>query len=594
MKRFYMGLIPLVFSIVAAWPSLNFEFSGDDFILIVHNEDVKSVDHVLTLFKKDFFSRKIVDLPVEGSIGYYRPITKISFLFDWLLFKRNAKGFHLTNILLHAVVALMLFKLLLSFGLSQNVALLGSLLFCVYPSHAQAVGLINARSDLLCALGYVLAMIALWYGSTWGVVLASFLAIFSKETGVGVVLLIAGMGFLKYRSLKLILRNTLPILMVLMIYFFLRQNALDDSVQNQQPFSWYRFLYSTNIIGSHMYALSNMSIDWIYPLLFKNTLFFFVITFMTVPVLLYLIVVNLKNKNLKSIFYLLVFCGFLPFFLSHRIHVPNMGLYTPIHLRWSYIPALGVCALVGIMMVRAFDVLRWKVSWLWLAAPIFLLMYWQNLMPYKNDHTMLIQEYEQYMMVQYEDLPLPLRAKRLGLQAIELAKQKRYDEAHDMLLEALKMDSGNPFHMSNLGLMCYEQKKYACSIEWMKKSLTPIQKNLNTFVVDDHHLRDRPYRYFILAKSYLFTNHVKEAKHAILKSIEADPLMHEYHFVLANVLATEQKLSEAFDAFKKVLELKPCDSLSLMSLRKLSQLMQEKAFVLEQEKLMNACKAYKA
>jgi hypothetical protein len=62
----------------------------------------------------------------------------------WLAGGLHPRGFHLTNVLLHAavsVLSLAIFNLLLG-GASHRAALLASLLFAVHPIHAEAVSII--------------------------------------------------------------------------------------------------------------------------------------------------------------------------------------------------------------------------------------------------------------------------------------------------------------------------------------------------------------------------------------------------------------------------------------------------------------------
>lgn len=85
---------------------------------------------------------------------YYRPLTILSYLADFLLFGSNPAGYHLTNILLHLGNALLLYYLATTLvgkdRDSGSYSLLAALLFALHPINSEAVVWISARTDLLC------------------------------------------------------------------------------------------------------------------------------------------------------------------------------------------------------------------------------------------------------------------------------------------------------------------------------------------------------------------------------------------------------------------------------------------------------------
>lgn len=85
---------------------------------------------------------------------YYRPLTVLSFLADFLLYGSNPAGYHLTNILLHLGNVLLLYYLATTLmGKDRdagNYALLAALVFALHPINSEAVVWISARTDLLC------------------------------------------------------------------------------------------------------------------------------------------------------------------------------------------------------------------------------------------------------------------------------------------------------------------------------------------------------------------------------------------------------------------------------------------------------------
>jgi hypothetical protein len=130
-------------------------------------------------------------LTLPDAFGFYRPITQASLRLDLLLFARNAAGFRVVNLALHAGVLAAAF-LLARLLLGQRGALLAAMMFALTPkAHPIAVLWISARAELLMSVGALVAVTAwiVWsrHGRTgWLAVAAAAyaFAILSKESAV--------------------------------------------------------------------------------------------------------------------------------------------------------------------------------------------------------------------------------------------------------------------------------------------------------------------------------------------------------------------------------------------------------------------------
>ncbi len=90
-----------------------------------------------------------------GELGYgrlYRPITTLSFAANYLLGGIDPAGYHLVNLLLHAAVSLLLFRLFGKLSGSSHLAFLAALLFAAHPVHTEAVTSVVGRAEELAAL----------------------------------------------------------------------------------------------------------------------------------------------------------------------------------------------------------------------------------------------------------------------------------------------------------------------------------------------------------------------------------------------------------------------------------------------------------
>lgn len=95
----------------------------------------------------------------EWGTLYYRPLVTVSFLIDRAIWGANPFGFHLTVLLIHALASVALFALARRIAPGAG-ALVAALLFAVHPVHAEAVGWISGRADVIAALLGFVALLA--------------------------------------------------------------------------------------------------------------------------------------------------------------------------------------------------------------------------------------------------------------------------------------------------------------------------------------------------------------------------------------------------------------------------------------------------
>ena len=90
--------------------------------------------------------------------GHWIPVTWLSFDADYLVWGMEPKGYHLTNVLLHAanaaLVSLLATRLLAKTGARGVARLLGAaaaaLFFALHPLRVESVAWVTERRDVLC------------------------------------------------------------------------------------------------------------------------------------------------------------------------------------------------------------------------------------------------------------------------------------------------------------------------------------------------------------------------------------------------------------------------------------------------------------
>jgi protein O-mannosyl-transferase len=180
-------LLLLATSFVLYGKSLTYPFVLDDTQVIAGNDFLHHPGNPLSFFVSDY-SRGAGFGP-----GYFRPLMMASFWLQGSLLGWNPAWFHAVNVALHGAAAWALGLVAAELGCATPIALLGALLFAVYPPGHVAVGSVVARCDLLAALFLLLAwrtqirrergLITTSRAAGW-IFVWSFLAMLGKENGM--------------------------------------------------------------------------------------------------------------------------------------------------------------------------------------------------------------------------------------------------------------------------------------------------------------------------------------------------------------------------------------------------------------------------
>ena len=144
-------------------PSLWGVFHFDDYNVIVHYDTVHSWSAL-----------------AERWGGGVRPLLKASYTLNWTL----GGGFHLLNIALHAMNAVLLFFIGERLFRDRRAAFFAALLFALHPAATEAVTYVSGRSSSLMAAFYLGAMLAYLYGYRFLSAALFVLAVATRETAV--------------------------------------------------------------------------------------------------------------------------------------------------------------------------------------------------------------------------------------------------------------------------------------------------------------------------------------------------------------------------------------------------------------------------
>jgi hypothetical protein len=171
---------------------IRYDFLLDDYPLILMNESIASWRNWKMAFVNHIFAVKSATVPVDLAALHYRPVYKLWQMLHVQLFGFVLPWWHLSSLLLHFGVVLLVYQLGIKLLKNRWTAALAALLFAFHPIHVESVAYVSASTDLLVTLFALISFLAYFEFREQGAaplyfiasVLAAALAMMSKETAV--------------------------------------------------------------------------------------------------------------------------------------------------------------------------------------------------------------------------------------------------------------------------------------------------------------------------------------------------------------------------------------------------------------------------
>lgn len=134
----------------------------DDISAVKDNKDLRPSTPLRNIFVNDFWG---TPMRKEQSHKSYRPLTVLTFRWNYFVHQLKPAGYHVVNVMLHVVVCV-LFKracrLLMGFpggGGGKQISFVAALLFAVHPVHTEAVTGVVGRAELLSSIFFLAAFL---------------------------------------------------------------------------------------------------------------------------------------------------------------------------------------------------------------------------------------------------------------------------------------------------------------------------------------------------------------------------------------------------------------------------------------------------
>jgi hypothetical protein len=220
-------------------------FVASDTLPLIETSRVSNLDDFIGIFTQPLMSGS----DFVNTALFYRPVATLSYAADYALWGLNPFGYHLTNVVLHAVAVMLVAVAVTSLTDRPAVGRLTAILFALHPVTVEVVPVTARRQDILWtvfALGTVILFVR-WYRGfdRWadrsgnqhrllgGALIAYALALGSKETAVVVMGLVAAWVLLQNgidrprRTLRTLIATVGPFVVVTLLYLVLRIIALN-------------------------------------------------------------------------------------------------------------------------------------------------------------------------------------------------------------------------------------------------------------------------------------------------------------------------------------------------------------------------------
>ena len=509
-----IALMVFALAFLAYANTLTGDFIWDDEYLILNNSQIKSFTHLGDVFTT------YAGYGSGNVNNFYRPVQEISNMVDFSLWGENPLGFHLTNIILHALVAVMVFIFLTFLAGDILTASIASLLYAVHPVHTEAVAYIAGRADPLCAF-FMLSSLVLFIKASRtmdsgrkgaSLYIASLLlfvvSLLSKETAIIMPLIVFLYIFFflrrkdAYRKIRF---SWIPYVFITGIYVFLRTTVLNfsgavpESVFTNIPIM-YRILTFLRSIGIYLrLLLVPLDLHMERSMSITGSIFEVsaIIAVIAAGFIAWLVMYTYRRNRLAAFSICWFFVCLLPF-----SNVIPLNSFLAEH--WIYLASVGPFLLAAIGIVHVYNNLippRIKIIFIPLIGIIIgifagltvrrntewsdEIVFYKNTLKYNPANTRVYLNlgnayYErgelegaidEYLNVIEIDNNYAVAYGNIGTASLRLG-DKRMAEKH--LRKAIELREHYPIAYYNLGLLKFEEAKYKESEENFKKAISQM------------------------------------------------------------------------------------------------------------------------
>ncbi len=337
-----------------------FDFTADDWRLIYEKRDfLQNWGNLKTVLTQPFPAETYEPIP------YYRPVVTLVNMLNHHLLGKTTFGYHIVNLGLHALNAVLLYLILLVLFKRELLSFLAALFFSAHPIHATSVVWVSGRTDLIACFFVLLSVLLFYkrkdhYGASrlilyWGAVVAFLLALFSKEMALALPLFLLVWEYVSSRYStggevsgreKPAYPALIPFFAAAVLYLIIRISVIGNLGTGEPYASANLFERFLTMFGIYFYYFREfvlpvslnfsprvLTITSILSLKFWGALLVFAVVLA--------LGLSLRRSSKGASFGIL-------WMLVALVPVLNLvPLYASVKEWWAYIPSIGFCLLLG-------------------------------------------------------------------------------------------------------------------------------------------------------------------------------------------------------------------------------------------------------
>lgn len=502
------------------------EFVFDDSAVIEKRGDLKDFSNIFNFFVSPYHQNM-------SKSGLYRPFAMATYALNYAIIGRSPAGFHIVNILIHAVNCLLVFWLVRFLFDNRKLAYFSALLFLFHPIHTEAITSIVGRAELLMFLFSLLSLYFFSRGKMFWSALMLLLGLWSKETAIMALPLMFWIGWWKLDfKPEVLMRKFIVYIIPLGIYFWLRflalgkyfllagtttivENPLKFVSLSERIFTAFKvfYLYVEKLIWP-----VHLSADYSY-----NTIKIVSSPFASFQSILGIIIfagmlfLIFYPKTRKSVWGLGSAIFILPYLLVSNFILP---IGTIMGERTIYFSSAGFVVIIGFLLLKLKEKIKWanRLAYLLLAV---LLIFWGARTVIRNKDW---QNNESLFKAALKESADGLIV-HTSLAAINI-RQNNWEEAEKELQIAQNIWPDNSHELNLLGIVAEQKGDFKLAEERYKRSIELNKDAFNSYIN--------------LGKLLLKQNRYDEASQNFIKVIEFSPA-EEYvlRYIYARIAAND-------------------------------------------------------
>jgi tetratricopeptide (TPR) repeat protein len=512
--------------------SINGQFIWDDYHLVKENVFITKWSNLEKVFTKGIREG-------AGRKGNtYRPMQMVTYMIDCSLYGLRVQGYHITNIIIHVLVALSIFWLISILFKNNLISLFTAALFVVHPVHTEAVSYISGRADPMALLFILVSLIFYIRSINSGgfvnfIVMASsyMCAILSKESSIilPVMIILYHYTFKK----KFRVASTLAILGITLGYAVLRATFLKALlfVDTLHPTT-----LSERAPGFFVALINYLRLLFLpFPLHMEYSSKLFPVSdprvFIGVVVLLSLITWGVLKRNSDRLVFFSISWFFITLMPVSNLYPVNAFMYE----HWLYVPSIGFFLMISAGLASLFRKKELKIFAIVLIVSMISYYsvltirqnsYWQDSITFFK-RTL---QYSPYSARIYNDLGFTYQ------------RMNKIEDAVASYKQAIRVDPTYPRAYYNLGVIYLSQGKYSDAAPLYKK-LSEMDPSFDI--------------YYKLSTAYINTGEKTEALNAVKKAIEFWPDNIDAYVRMGDIYVSLGEKEQAVLTYEKAIKINP-------------------------------------